>query len=423
MSLGDGRSRAAGDRGAAHRRARPPRRPQDRVRGCRRSSPAPPEAPEQSEAWRAYKDRWFRAAYPCQGDECQEHQPTDISPGSYAFLGLDTTYNVTRKFLDVTAKATLFRYSWDLNPFVYALSGEVGFRHYDIGVSAALLGLEVDLTLPIGRRLALGFTPAAWRVAFGGDRTGSEVTSNFFRVDYVIDSRFAITFHGPLEIDWRKPAAELSLGIGVSWALTSPKFAGGPLVEHHTEKVEREDETWSPPEAPYGRLEGRTASWYVGTGVTTVEPPSIAVSGRQYGEGSIGAMVLWDRDRWGGKFVWAPGGSLSIGARRTVGDSAYLTGALGLDLRWYPVSVLGLSLTPVRVEGGPSVRGGDEFDDSPGVHGKLGSQYYFQAGSRIGVAFNAGIIDILVQGPTLAWSSTPFAAKEILSVALSIRLN
>ncbi len=62
----------------------------------------------------------------------------------------------------------------------------------------------------------MGFTPAAWRVAFGGDRTGSELTTNFFRMDYVIDSRFALTFHGPLEIDWRKPAAELSFGIGVT---------------------------------------------------------------------------------------------------------------------------------------------------------------------------------------------------------------
>jgi hypothetical protein len=386
-------------------------------------SAAPPPTPEQSDAWRAFKDRWFRAAYPCEGDECQEHQPPDITPGSYAFLGLDTTYNFTRKFVDVTAKGTLFRYSWDLNPFVYALSGEVGFRHYDLGVGAALLGLEVDLALPIGRRLAIGFTPAAWRVAFGGDRTGSEVTSNFFRIDYVIDSRFAITMHGPLEIDWRKPAAELSLGIGVAWALTSPKFASGALIEHHSEKVEREDETWSPPVAPYGRLEGRTASWYLGTGVTTVEPPPLAISGRQYGEGAIGAMVLWDRDRWGGKFVWAPGGSLAIGARRTVGDSAYLTGALALDLRWYPLGVLGLVVTPVRVEGGPKIRGGDVFDESPFVHGRLGSQYYFQPGSRIGVDFNAGIIDIQVQGPTIAWSSTPFAGKEILSVALSFRLN
>jgi len=59
----------------------------------------------------------------------------------------------------------------------------------------------------------------------------------------------------------------------------------------------------------------------------------------------------------------------------------------------------------------------------PGVHGAPGSQYYLQAGSRVGIAFNAGIVDILVQAPTIAWSSQPFAAKEILSVALSIRLN
>ena len=387
------------------------------------SFPVPEPAPEQSEEWRAFKDRWFTAAYSCQGDECGVRQPTDISPGAYAFLGLDTTYNFTRKFVDVTGKATLFRYSWELNPFVYALSGEVGYRRYNNGVGAGLLGLEVDLALPIGRRLAVGFTPAAWRVAFGGDRTGSEVTSNFFRLDYVIDSRFAVTLHGPLEIDWRRPAAEVSIGLGFAWALTSPKFAGGPLIEHHTEKVERSDATWSPPEAPYGRLEGRTASWYVGTGVTTVEPPTEVIEGRQYGEGAIGAMVLWDRDRWGGRFLWAPGGSLAIGARRTVGNSAYLTGAFALDLRWYPLGVLGLAVTPVRVEGGPQVRGGDVFDGSPGVRGELGNQYYFQAGSRIGIAFNAGIIDIFVQGPTIAWSSSPFAAKEILSVALSFRLN
>ncbi len=397
------------------------------VRELRMSRKAAPSAsapaPEQSPAWREFEERWFAAAYPCEGDECRQKQPPDLSPGSYAFLGLDSTYNVTRKFLDVTAKGTLFKYSWELNPFVYALAGELGYRHYDDGSGAGLAGLELDLALPLGKRAALGFTPAAWRVAFGGQGTGSEVVSDFFRFDYIVNDRFALTLHGPLEIDWRKPAAEWSVGLGVSWALTSPRFAGGSLISHHTDKVERTDETWSPPDAPYGRLEGRAASWYVGTAVTTVEPPSLVVEGRPYGAGSIDGMVLWDRDRWGGRFVWAPGGSLSIGARRTSGDSAYLTGVLALDLRWYALRVLGLSLTPVRVEGGPKVRGDSEIDTSPGVHGSPGGQYYLQAGSRLGIAFNAGIVDILVQAPTIAWSSQPFAAKEILSVALSIRLN
>src|SRR5262249_46195406 len=153
--------------------------------------------------------------------------------------------------------------------------------------------------------------------------------------------------------------------------LTNPALAGGSLITHHDEKVDRVDETWSPPEAPYGRLEGRAASWYVGTAVTTVETPAVAGEGRTDREGAVGGMLLWDRDRWGGRFVWAPGGSLAIGARRTSGDSAYLTGVLALDLRWYPLRVLGLSLTPVRVEGGPKVRGDEEFDTSPGVHGVI----------------------------------------------------
>jgi hypothetical protein len=132
---------------------------------------------------------------------------------------------------------------------------------------------------------------------------------------------------------------------------------------------------------------------------------------------------MWDRDRWGGRFAWAPGASLSIGARRTSGESTYLTGEAGLALRWYLIRVLGLSVTPVRVEGGPKIRGDEELDTSAGVHGSLGSQYYLQGGSRIGVAFNAGIVDILVEAPTIAWSAHPFAAHEILTVTLAIRLN
>ena len=94
-----------------------------------------------------------------------------------------------------------------------------------------------------------------------------------------------------------------------------------------------------------------------------------------------------------------------------------------MGLRWYAFGPLGFSVTPVRVEGGPKVRGDEELDTSPGVHGSLGSQYYFQAGSRFGIAFNAGIVDILVEAPTIEWSSKPLAGHEILTVSLSIRLN
>ncbi|HEY4228880.1 MAG TPA: hypothetical protein VGO79_01845 [Thermoanaerobaculia bacterium] len=395
------------------------------LRQARLAAPAtePPPAPETAEAWRAWKEKWFAAAYSCRDAECGAKQPADVAPGSYGFLGLDTTYNGSRKFFDVAAKGTLMKYSVSLNPFVYALGAEVGYRHFTDGGGSALVGLDLDLILPIGRHSSLGFVPAAWRVAFGGEKTGTELTTSFFRFDYLFTDRLALTLRGPLEINWRRPAAEWSVGVGLTYTLSAARLAGGSLVQRHEEKVDRRDETWVPPDAPYGRLEGRRPTWYVATGATTIETPSDAVEGVPYGDGSIGGAVMWDRDRWGGRFVWAPGASVAIGARRTSGESAYLTGVFDASLRWYALRVLGLSLTPVRLEGGPKIRGDDQLDPSPDVHGPLGSQYYFQAGSRLGLAFNAGIIDLLVEAPTLAWSGKPFAAHEVLSVHLGIRLN
>src|SRR5262245_18669756 len=240
-------------------------------------SGAPP--PEQSEAWRAFKGKWFAAAYDCSGAECDAKQPADVAPGSYGFVGLDTTYNGSLRFVDVTARGMLLKYSVALNPFVYTLAGEVGYRHYIDGGGSGLVGLELGLTLPLGKRASLGFVPAAWKVAFGGEKTGTELTSEFFRFDYLMTDRLALSFHGPLEINWRRPAAEWSVGIGLSYALTAAKLAGGALIQRHEDKVERRDETWSPPEAPYGRLEGRRPSWFVVAGATTVETPPNAVDG------------------------------------------------------------------------------------------------------------------------------------------------
>jgi len=393
------------------------------LRVARLASPAGPDAPEKTEEWAAYKAKWFSPAIPCAREECSERQPPDPLPGAYGFVGLDTRYNWSRDFLDVAGKGMLLRYSSGLNPFVYALAGELGYRHYKDGEGSGLAGLELDLILPLGRRSALGLVPAAWRITFGGEKSGTELSTRLFRFDYILSKRLALTFDGPLEVNWRRPAAEFSIGIGFSYALRDPRLAGGSLLEHHEEKVERSDASWSPPAAPYGRLLGRAASWYLATGATTVETPEIAASGRQYGSGSLGGQVLWDRDRWGGRFEWAPGGSLSIGARNTSGESQYLTGVLGLGVRWYALRVLGLSLTAVRLEGGPKIRGKDEIDSSPDVHGEAGSQYYFQAGTRLGIALNAGIVDILVEAPTLAWRSQPFTVGEILSIHLGFRLN
>ena len=393
------------------------------LRMARLAAPASTADPEKDAAWAAYKAKWFAPALSCSGAECAERQPVDALPGAYGLIGLDTRYNWSRDFFDVAAKGMLLRYSWDLNPFLYALAGQLGYRHYKDGGGAGLAGLELGLILPLGRRAALGFVPAAWKTTFGGEKSGSELSTRFFRFDYNLSNRVALTLDGPLEINWRRPAAEWSVGVGISYTLRSVKLAGGSLIEHHEEKVDRRDDSWSPPAAPYGRLLGRAASLYVATGATTVETPAAAVENRQYGGGSIGGQILWDRDRWGGRFEWAPGGSLSIGARNTSGESAYFTGIFALNARWYLVRVLGLSFTPVRLEGGPKIRGKEELDTSPDVHGDAGSQYYFQAGTRLGLAFNAGIVDILVEAPTIAWRSQPFKGGEILSIHLGFRLN
>jgi len=381
-------------------------------------------APEQSEAWRAYEEKWFTAAYACQNGECAVKQPPDLLPGAYGTLGLGFIYNGSRKFFDVTARGSLVRYSWELNPFVYSVQGDIGYRHFSSGDDSAIAGLSLDLVVPIGRRADLGFTPGEFRVAFGGAKNGTDFTTRLFRFDWRAGDRTFLTFTGPMEVNWRRPAVEWSLGVGISWAPSASQAASsGALLTSSSEKAERRDDGWSPPAAPYGRLEGRRPNWYVGVGTTTAETPDNALSGRVYGGGSIGGSVMWDRDRWGGRFETAPAVSLALGSRRTSGESTYLTGILGVGMRWYVLRVLGLSITPVRLEGGPKIRGSDENDPSPDVHGDPGSQYYFQGGSRVGIALNAGIIDLLVEAPTIAWRSQPFKGGEILSVSLAIRLR
>src|SRR5262249_42187663 len=159
-------------------------------------------------------------------------------PGAYAFLGLQTTYNSSRKFFDAAATGMLLKYSSGLNPFIYALTGELGYRHYSEGGGAGLAGLELDPILPIGKPSALGFVPAAWRVAFGGEKTGSELTTEFFRFDYLLSDHLALTMRGPLTINWRRPAAELAFGLGLSYSFQSAKIAGTPLIQRSADRVE-----------------------------------------------------------------------------------------------------------------------------------------------------------------------------------------
>jgi len=382
-------------------------------------------APERSEAWRAFKAKWFTPVHACEGAECAEHENADPPPGRYAFLGFDTTWNPTSHFVDFAARGMLVRYSEDLNPFLYSLNMDVGYRQYtDGGGGAGLVGLGFDLVLPVGLYATFGFQPAGIRVTYGNDRAGPELVSRFFRFNYKLKDGVFLKVDAPLEVNWLKPRVEWTLGVGLIYAPASDRLSSdkGLLLSKETLEV-RQDEAWVPPPAPYGHIHGRRSSWYGVGGVTTADRPENGVEGRNYGLGLVGAEVAWDRNRWGRRYEWVPALSLSIGHRVTSGESKYLTGTLAATVRWYALKVLGLSLTPVRVEYGPKVSGESEVDASPGVHGNPGSQYYFQAGTRLGIALNAGIMDILVEGPTLAWESSPFAAKEILSFRLGIRLD
>ena len=178
-----------------------------------------------------------------------------------------------------------------------------------------------------------------------------------------------------------------------------------------------------PPTAPYGHLKGRARTWYIIAGLTVDEKPDNAVEGRRYGRGLLGGELAWDRDRWGGRFEWAPAVSLSVGNRTTSGESKYFTGVFSAGLRWYALGPVAIVLTPVRVEYGPKVSGKSEIDTSPGVHGSPDSQYYLTAGSRLGFALNIGIVDILIEGRTLSWDSSLSASRELLSMRIGFRLR
>ncbi|HQR44487.1 MAG TPA: hypothetical protein PLB02_03130 [Thermoanaerobaculia bacterium] len=380
--------------------------------------------PERSAAWRSYRAKWFTAVHPCEEAECAVRQPPDPATGRYAFLGLDARYNATAKYVDVAARGTVLRYAEDINPFVYTLNASLGYRSYEGGGNAGFAALGFDFTLPIGFKAAIGFTPAEVRAVVGASAGSADVVTRLLRFQMGLGERLALTLDAPLEVNWRKPQAQWSFGVGLNYGLGSRRFVGGDTLLHHDkEKSERLDAAWAPPPAPYGRLQGRVATLYFITGISVTQTPTPAVEGQAYGLGMLGVEMGWDRDRWGGKYPFTPVVSLAAGYRRTSGESGYLTGTLGVGVRWYVLGPLGLSVTAVRVEGGPKIRGGGEVDATEGVRGPPGSEYYLLAGSRVGVAFRAGIFDLLVEGPTIAWSSDPFGSKEILSFRLGIRLQ
>jgi hypothetical protein len=61
--------------------------------------------------------------------------------------------------------------------------------------------------------------------------------TRLLRFDWRLGERLALTVNGPLELNWRRPAAEWSFGLGLSYAPGGSQAAGGPLLQSHTEKA------------------------------------------------------------------------------------------------------------------------------------------------------------------------------------------
>ena len=377
--------------------------------------------PETSPAWRQYRARWLTAIHRCEGAECDVREPPEAAPGRYAFLGVETRLSTPGTY-DVGARGTVLRYAEDLNPFVYAMSASLGYEYQRASGNNGYAGLGLGLLLPVGLKAFIGLTPAELRIVYGASGGSLEMVTRLLRFDYAVSQDVGLSVEGPLVVNWVQPAVHWSLGVGVSYGLSSPHFVGGHSLVHHDETAGRRDDEWVPPPAPYGRLEGRRATFLAFVGGTATTTPDPAVEGRTYGYAVLGAEVGWGRDRWGGRFAFTPVVSLAAGMRNTSGESSYVTGTLGLGVRWYFLGPLGLSVTAVRVEGGAKVRGKSEVDGSSGVHGPAGSEYYLLAGSRIGLALRLGIVDLLVESPTIAWTSDPFGTNEVLGFRIGIEL-
>jgi len=385
------------------------------------SSPGTDTRPETSPEWLQYRTRWFSPVHACEGAECAVRQPADPVPGNYALLGLDMRFEGPGTF-EVAARGSVLRFAEELNPFVYAVTANLGYQYRKDGGSAGVAGLGVGLMLPLGFRAALGLGVADMRFIFGSSGGSFELLTRLLRFDYALSHRAVLSIEGPLAVNWVEPSARWSVAVGIAYGLDSPRFVAGATLLHHEDKTEREDPDWVPPAAPYGWLHGRRTAVGMLAGVTGTTRPAGAVEGRPYGLGTLGIELAWDRDRWEKPHPFTPVVLLTAGLRNTSGESGYVTGTLGLGVRWYFLGPLGLTVTPILIEGGPKIHGTDETDTSAGVHGSPGSEYYLVVGSRVGLALRLGFIDLLVDGPTIAWTSDPFGAHEILGFTLGIRL-
>jgi hypothetical protein len=379
--------------------------------------------PQGSEAWKKFTARWFTPVNPCEGAECQARQPPELVETSGLLFGAGMTSNPSQSSFDVAAHFRLVQWKQQLTPWIFGLDAELGYRrYYGTPANLGLVGAGLILGLPIDHRSGIGFYPLGGRYTFGGSLGGWEIYTQALMYEFHPAENISVSLLGPIEINWRRVQVDWSFGVVVGYTPNRKRVAGGRLSHHPEEVVQRHDDDWAPEPLWYGRLKGRESSLSLFIDATPIPQATAPDSQVMGGLAAIGARLMWDRNPWGGRLPTAYGGSLEIGVRNTSPETSYLTFTGAAEVRWYFVRSLGISFVPVRVEGGPKVRGISTDDTAPGVRGSPPGQYYFQAGSRLGVVLSAGMIDVLVQAPTLAWQASPFNTGEILSLSLGFRV-
>lgn len=388
-----------------------------------RTTPGVHTDPQASAAWKGFKARWFTPANPCEGAECLAKQPAELVETGGMLFGGGTTVNPTRGFLDVTGNFRLIKWTQQASPFVFGLDAEAGYRWmYGTGANLGVVGAGLILGIPIDHRSGIGFYPLGGRFTFGGPDVNWEIYSQGLLFEFHATENLSISLAGPIEVDWRTVTFNWSFGVVIGYTPTRKRVAGGHLTRHPEEIVPAYDDAWAPEPLWFGRLKGRESAWSLFLDATPIPQASAPGSPVMGGLAALGARLMWDRDPWGDHLATAYGGTLAMGVRSTSPDTSYLTLTGALEVRWYFLPWLGLSIVPVRIEGGPKVRGTSIDDVSTGVRGSPPNQYYLQAGSRIGVALSAGMVELLVQAPTLAWQVSPFDTGEILSLNLGFRI-
>jgi len=394
------------------------------LRMARLAEGAVPTAPSQAAAWKAFKARWLEPAYACAGAECDERQPAVRMPSSNFHLGVEGTFSPTAEVYGASLRGMLLQQSPEMNPFVYGLGAQLGYRRaYGASENLASVGLDVDLLLPFGHTALGGLTPVQLRTFFGAGHGSAEIGSQLVTFYWQPASSFWLGVRGPVAFDWSRAKAGWAFGLTVGLSPSMHEISPGRLIRSGERHGERHDDEWAPEPLWYGRLKGRVPSIYVLLASSAYEQPAGSEPGSLYGLGAIGASKFWDRDHWGGRYPSAWGWNLNLDNRHTAGPARYVTAAASVEWRWYLLKIVGLSLVPARIEYGPRITGGEYDDPSADVHGGPPHQYYFQAGSRLGLALNAGLVDLLVQAPTLAWHQDPFRGGEILTFQIGVKLK